>query len=275
MKIGNKEYDFDNKTYVMGILNVTPNSFSDGGKFNSIETALIQAKKMIADGADIIDIGGESTHPTAIPITIEEELSRVIPVIEVLSKELGVLISIDTYKAEVAKQGVLAGAQIINDITGANGDPEMANVAASLDVPIILMQSRDIKSCPNPIEEIVLDLEGSISKVTSAGVSHDKIILDPGFGFNKTLDQNLTLIREIDKICALNYPVLVGASRKGTLSKVMNLPKGDLVEATVTTHLMAISKGCQIVRVHDVKEMSRAARMADAINKGEPQIGYN
>lgn len=263
MQIGNLEYDFDKKTYIMGILNVTPNSFSDGGNFNHIEAAVQHAHEMVANGADIIDIGGESTHPSAEPVTLEEELARVIPVIKALSKEIEVPISIDTYKAEVAKQAIAAGATIINDVTGANGDPEMANVAANLNVPIILMQNREI----NLLEEIISDLKGSVSKVVSAGVSHDKIILDPGFGFKKTVEQNLELIRNMAEIVELGYPVLLGASRKGTLSKITNLSKEELVEATIATHLAAISKGCQIVRVHDVKEMSRASKMWDAIKK--------
>lgn len=265
MKIGNCEYDFNNKTHVMGILNVTPNSFSDGGEFISIEAAVGHAKKMVAYGADIIDVGGESTHPCANHVSLEEELSRVIPVIKALVREIEVPISIDTYKGEVARLALTAGADMINDVTGTNGDEAMAKVAAESNAPIILMQNRDIYGYDYTVDEIITDLKGSVSKALTAGIQNDKIILDPGFGFKKNVEQNLELIRNIDKIVELGYPVLVGASRKGTLSKVLDLPRMELMEASLAAHLLAVAKGCQIVRVHDVKETVRAVRMADAI----------
>jgi len=262
--------DFEQKTMVMGILNVNPDSFSDGGKFNKVETALNHARQMVEDGADIIDIGGESTRPGYTEISIEEELERVIPIIERLTGEVDVPLSIDTYKGEVARQALQAGAHIINDIWGAKRDPKMASVAAEFQAPIILMHNRDNLNYSSFLEEVVADLQDSIEIVKAAGVPFDNIILDPGIGFAKDLNRNIEMMRGLDKLVNMGYPVLLATSRKSLIGNVLNLPVTERVEGTGATICYGIQKGCHIIRVHDVKEMTRMARMMDALmGKGE------
>lgn len=265
LKCGPYTLDYMNKTIIMGILNVNPDSFSDGGKYNEKDRALIQALKMVEDGADILDIGGESTRPGYTEISVEEELERVIPIIELLSKEVDVPLSIDTYKGEVARQSIKAGAHIINDIWGAKRDPLMAEVAAEYKVPIILMHNRDGQHYESFIEDVLGDLQVSVDIAMGAGVEKDRIILDPGIGFAKDLEQNLEMMRGLDHLVQKGYPVLLGTSRKSLIGNVLNLPVSERVEGTGATICYGIQKGCQIIRVHDVKEMARMAKMMDAL----------
>jgi dihydropteroate synthase len=267
LKCGEYVLDFSKKTYVMGILNITPDSFSDGGHHNRVERAVIHAKKMIEDGADIIDIGGESTRPGASPVPLEEELERVIPVIEALRNEVDTPLSIDTYKAETAYEAVKAGVHIINDVWGAKKDPDMPAVMAEAGVPIVLMHNRFDTNYQEFIPDLIADLDHSIAIAVKAGVHPENIILDPGIGFVKTLEQNLEAMRRLNEIVAMGYPVLLGTSRKSMIGKVLDLPVEERMEGTGATVCLGIERGCSIVRVHDVKEMSRMARMMDRMLK--------
>jgi dihydropteroate synthase len=253
----------------MGILNVTPDSFSDGGKYTDIELAVERAKQLVADGADIIDIGGESTRPGAKQVEVGEEIRRVIPIIEAVAKEINVPISVDTYKAEVAKLAIEAGADIINDVWGAKWDKDMAKVAADYNVPIILMHNRNDPTYRNLMKDVIHDLEESVSICLDAGVSKENIILDPGIGFAKSHEENLEVMRNLDLIVKMGYEVLLGTSRKSLIAKTLNLPVDERVEGTGATVCFGIMKGCQIMRVHDVKEMSRMAIMMDALVRSE------
>lgn len=257
--------DYGKKTLIMGILNVTPDSFSDGGKYNEVEAAVAQAKKLVADGADIIDVGGESTRPGHAPVSVEEELQRVIPIIKALASEINVPISIDTYKAEVAKQAILAGAHIINDVWGGKADDRMVHVAAELDVPFILMHNRHDRNYHSFVRDAISDLYDSITLAKRAGVKVENIIVDPGIGFAKDLQQNVEMMRHLDTIVALGYPVLLGTSRKSMIGAILDLPAEERLEGTGATVCYGIQKGCQIMRVHDVKEMARMAKMMDAL----------
>ncbi|MBU8881389.1 dihydropteroate synthase [Bacillus sp. FJAT-29790] len=262
--------DYGKKTLIMGILNTTPDSFSDGGKFNHLDQAVERALTLVNDGADIIDIGGESTRPGHAPVSVDEELERVIPVIQAISKEVRVPISIDTYKAEVARQAIKAGAHIINDIWGAKADPEMAAVAADLQVPIILMHNRQNRDYTVFFRDVMSDLYESILRVKKAGVKDENIILDPGIGFAKDLSENLEMMRDLDKLVSIGYPVLLGTSRKTFIGKTLDLPVDERLEGTGATVCFGIQKGCQIIRIHDVKEMNRMAKMMDALmGKGD------
>lgn len=253
------------KTLIMGILNATPDSFSDGGKYNEAERAVLRAKELVEQGADILDIGGESTRPGAEKVSLEQELERVIPVIQAISKEVQVPISIDTYKAEVAKQAIQAGAHIINDVWGAKGDPDMPAVAAELQVPIILMQNRKERDYHQLIPDMISDLFESITLVKRAGVKDENIILDPGIGFAKTFEDNIEVMQKLDHFHTLGYPLLLGTSRKRFIGHVLDLPAEDRMEGTGATVCLGIQKGCHIVRVHDVKEIARMAKMMDAM----------
>jgi dihydropteroate synthase len=262
--------DFTKKTIVMGILNATPDSFSDGGEYNQIETAVKRAKEMAANGADIIDIGGESTRPGFAAVSLEDELERVIPIIKAISRHVQIPISIDTYKAEVAKQAIEAGAHIINDIWGAKADEKMGSVAAEYNVPIILMHNRHNRNYRVFVRDVFNDLYESIAIVKQAGVIDNNIILDPGIGFAKDYQENLLMMQNLDKLVMLGYPVLLGTSRKSMIGQALNLPVEERMEGTGATVCYGIQKGCQIIRIHDVKEMSRMAKMMDAMmGKGE------
>lgn len=264
-KCGSYTFDYQKKTYIMGILNVTPDSFSDGGKYNQVDAALKHAEQMVHDGADIIDIGGESTRPGYVRISDEEEIERVLPVIEAIANNLDVAISIDTYKSRVAREAIKAGAHIINDIWGAKADPDMANVAADLQVPIILMHNREGNQYESFIRDALNDVYESIAIVKKAGVKDENIILDPGIGFGKSVENNLEMMRNLDKLVSLGYPVLLATSRKSTIGHVLDLPTSERLEGTLATNCFGIQQGCQLVRVHDVKEMTRAAKMMDAL----------
>ncbi|MBC8080287.1 MAG: dihydropteroate synthase [Gorillibacterium sp.] len=252
-------------TLIMGILNVTPDSFSDGGRFTTVEAAVQQAKAMVAEGADLIDIGGESTRPGAAFVSEREELSRVIPVIEALKREVHVPLSIDTYKSTTAQKALEAGAHIINDIWGCRKDPEMAKVAAAFDCPIILMHNRPDMDYIDFAFDVAADLMESIKIAQAAGVRQEQIMLDPGIGFAKTYEHNLQLLGSLNILTELGYPVLLAASRKRTLRHVLGGQAEDVLEGTLTTTALGVYQGCAMVRVHDVKENKRAAMMADAI----------
>ena len=258
-------FEYNKRTYIMGILNVTPDSFSDGGKFNEIEAAVAQAKKLVEDGADIIDIGGESTRPGAEYVTEEEEIKRVVPIIKAIKEQLDVIISIDTYKSKTAEEAVKAGADIINDIWGAKYDKNIAKVAALYNVPIILMHNRQPKPYENLMKDVVADLQESIDIAIEAGVKKENIILDPGIGFAKTYEENLIVMNNCEIIKEMGYPILLGTSRKSMIGLTLNLPVNERVEGTLATTVMGIMKGLEFVRVHDVLENKRVAVMTDAI----------
>jgi dihydropteroate synthase len=267
---GPYELDYGKKTLVMGILNATPDSFSDGGKYFDADKAVKHALEMAANGADIIDIGGESTRPGFDEVSAEEELERVIPVIRAVAKEVPLPISIDTYKAAVAEEAINAGAHIINDVWGAKKDPKMAETAARLGVPIVLMHNRENRDYSVFVRDVLNDLYESIQIARNAGVKEENIILDPGIGFAKNLPYNLEMMRNLEKITSLGYPVLLGTSRKSFIGTILDLPVEERVEGTGATVCYGIQQGCQIIRIHDVKEMSRMAKMMDALmGKGE------
>lgn len=256
------------RTLIMGILNVTPDSFSDGGRYNQLDEAMRHAEKLVKDGADIIDVGGESTRPGFQLVSAEQELERVIPIIERLSRDIDVPISVDTYKARVAEEALRAGAHIINDVWGAKKDPEMAAVAAKWNVPIILMHNRELMGYEDFFPDYIRDIQESIHLALTAGVSEEMIVLDPGIGFAKTLQQNLEAMRRLDDLVALGYPVLLGTSRKSMIGKVLDLPVEERLEGTIATVALGVEKGCHIMRVHDVKAIKRTAMMMDAMKKG-------
>lgn len=268
MLIGNKAFDLDKRTYIIGILNVTPDSFSDGGKYNEIDAALRQVERMLEEGADIVDVGGESTRPGHAVVEEEAEMERVVPIIKAIRERFDCVLSVDTYKAGVAKRALEAGADIINDVWGFKKDREMARVAASFDVPCILMHNREDKNYQNFIEDMKVDLQVSVNLALEAGVKREKIILDPGIGFAKTYEQNLQAMKELEKICKMGFPVLLGTSRKSMIGLTLDLPVQERVEGTIATTVMGIIKGCQFVRVHDVKANKRAALMTDAMIRG-------
>ncbi|WP_143416362.1 dihydropteroate synthase [Geobacillus sp. E263] len=265
LRCGDYELDLRKKTMIMGIVNVTPDSFSDGGRFYDIDRAVEHAKRLVADGADIIDIGGESTRPGAEKVSLEEELRRVIPVVKAVAQEIDVPISIDTYKAEVAKQAIEAGAHIINDVWGAKADAKMAEVAAFYDVPIILMHNRHDLQYRDLISDMISDLMESVAIAKRAGVRDENIILDPGIGFAKTLEHNLEVMRRLDEFAKLGYPLLLGTSRKRFIGHVLDLPVNERVEGTGATVCLGIVKGAHIVRVHDVLPIARMSKMMDAM----------
>ncbi|MAH21327.1 MAG: dihydropteroate synthase [Thaumarchaeota archaeon] len=248
----------------MGVLNLSPDSFSGDG-FSNLTTVGIQARRFINDGADIIDIGGESTRPDSQPISTDEELKRVIPVIEKLTDELSVPISIDTYKSAVASRAVAAGAKIINDVWGLKKDPKLAQIAAKAGVPIILTSNQRDRPVDDIMVEVTTDLKRGINLAKKAGVAEQNIIIDPGIGFGKSLKQNLEIIRRLAELKILGRPILLGTSRKSVIGLVLDLPPDQRLEGTATTIAIGIANGADIVRVHDVREMVRVCRMSDAI----------
>ena len=263
MIIGNKK--FGNHTYVMGILNVTPDSFSDGGKFNNIDSALKHTEQLINDGADIIDVGGESARPNYIKISDEEEIERVVPVIEKIKADFDVPVSIDTYKSKVAAAAVGAGADLVNDIWGLKYDKNMAEVIAKTGVACCLMHNREKAEYNSFVEDVLDDLRETIAIAKKAGIADDKIILDPGVGFAKSYEQNLIITNNVDRLNELGYPVLLGTSRKSMIGLTLDLPSDQRVEGTVETSVIGVMKGCRFVRVHDVLENKRAILMTEAI----------
>lgn len=268
MKIGTREFECKKKTYVMGILNVTPDSFSDGGKWNRIDAALKHTEQMVQEGADIIDVGGESTRPGYVQVTDEEEVGRIAPVIEQIKRNFDLPVSIDTYKSKVAQAAIEAGAGLVNDIWGLKYDAELAGVIAQAGVPCCLMHNRsnlDEHPYQNFMEDLLSDLQESVTAAKKAGICEDRIILDPGIGFAKTYENNLEAIRCLEQLQELGYPVLLGASRKSVIGLTLGLPVQERLEGTLVTTVFAVMKRCAFVRVHDVKENVRAIRMAEAI----------
>lgn len=268
MVIGDRVFEIGKRTYVMGILNVTPDSFSDGGKFNNIDKAVSHARDMIAQGADIIDVGGESTRPGHTFLDEKMEIERIVPVIEALTKEIDVPISIDTYKSGTAKAAVLSGASMINDIWGLKYDRDMARTAAKLDVPCCIMHNRKNSNYDNIIVDILKDLEESINIALEAGIRKENIILDPGIGFAKNYEQNLEIMNQLEKFKEFGYPLLLGTSRKSMIGNALDLPVGERVEGTCATTVIGIMKGFDFVRVHDVLQNKRACIMTDTILRG-------
>ncbi|MGN7410516.1 dihydropteroate synthase [Sporosarcina sp. SAFN-010] len=267
-RLGGTDIDFSKETVVMGILNVTPDSFSDGGRYSQTDAALLRATEMLKDGAKIIDIGGESTRPGHTPVSLEEELERTIPVIEVLSRELDCAISIDTYKASVAEEAMKAGAHIINDVWGAKREPRIAEVANQYGAPIILMHNREQAIYEGNFgDELLADIEESIRIARNAGIAEHNIWLDPGIGFAKDIHENIEAMQSLDRLSALGYPVLLGTSKKSLIGKVLDLPIDERMEGTGATVCYGIEHGCHIVRVHDVKEIARMVRMMDVLTR--------
>lgn len=265
MRIGNKEFQISGKTYCMGILNVTPDSFSDGGRFTKRDQALKHVEQMLSDGMDVLDIGGESTRPGHQQISSQEEIERVTPVIELVKREFDVPVSLDTYKPEVAETGIRAGADLINDIWGLKYDSRMAGVIAGSGLPCCLMHNRKEAVYQNFMQEVAADLADTIHLAQKAGICDDKIILDPGVGFGKTCEQNLEVMNCMDELQVLGYPILLGSSRKSVIGLTLDLPVEERLEGTLATTVLAVMKGCMFVRVHDVKENVRAIRMTEAI----------
>lgn len=263
MIIGNKE--FKDRTYIMGILNVTPDSFSDGGNFNNLDSALRHTEKMIQEGADIIDVGGESTRPGHTQITVAQEIERTAPVVEKIKAEFDIPVSIDTYKSAVALEAVKAGADLLNDIWGFKYDENMALLGAKYNLPCCLMHNRKEPCQGNFMQDVLVDLQGSIDIALKAGIDRDKIMIDPGVGFGKTYEQNLEVINKTEMLKTLGYPVLFASSRKSVIGNTLYLPVDERLEGTIATTVIAVMKGCLFVRVHDVEENKRAILMTEKI----------
>ena len=266
LRLGRTTHRRGSRTLVMGILNVTPDSFSDGGIYATPDAARARAEEMAAAGADIIDIGGESTRPGSTPITAEEELARILPVVERLAATLALPISIDTSKAVVADAALSAGAVIVNDVWGLHGDPQMAATVARHDATLVAMHNR---SRVDPAIDILDDIRrffaGSLHHAAAAGLAADRIILDPGFGFGKTVEQNLEILARFGELTALGHPLLIGTSRKSTIGRILDRPVHQRLSGSIATNVIAVAAGADIVRVHDVAELADAVRMTDAI----------
>lgn len=270
MKIGNRVFDLNNECYVMGILNVTPDSFSDGGKWNEMDAALKRVEEMISEGCDILDIGGESTRPGHQQISEEEEAERVVPVIEAVKKRFDIPISLDTYKAVVAEAGVASGIDMINDIWGCQWESiddkkTMAQVMADADIPVVLMHNRNSTDYDDYLSQVMKELGESVKVATEAGVKKENIILDPGIGFGKTYEQNLKLMNHLEIMNGTGLPWLLGTSRKSMIGLTLDLPADQRLEGTLATTVIGMMKGCSIVRVHDIKENVRTIKMVQAI----------
>ncbi len=274
-RIGKKKFDLVSDTLVMGIINVTPDSFYDGGKYDHKDQAVKRVSEMVADGADIIDIGGLSSRPGSKPVSLEEEIKRTIPVVESVSNNFDTLISIDTYRSEVALEAISAGAHMVNDISAFNMDKNMAAMVADKGVSVTLMhmQGKPESMQENPQYENVIDeiyeyLDGKASTAIEAGVSPDKIILDPGIGFGKTLDHNLSILNKISEFRSMGYPIMMGASRKAFIGTILDLPAEDRLEGSLAAAVWSVINGVNILRVHDVAETVRSVKIARAIMSG-------
>lgn len=265
MKIGNRDFDIDNRCYIMGILNVTPDSFSDGGRFNDPDRALRHAEQMIEEGADIVDIGGESTRPGHQVITDGEEIARVVPVIEAVKRNFDIPVSIDTYKSAVAEAALQAGADLVNDIWGFKHDERVAKLTARYGAACCLMHNRSSAEYNDFLSDVMDDMRECVRIAKEAGVAEDKIILDPGVGFGKTLEHNLIITNHLEELVSLGYPVLLGTSRKSMIGLTLELPVDERLEGTLATTVIGVMKGCAFVRVHDIKENKRIIQMTEAI----------
>jgi len=266
-RCGNMEFRWGQRTYVMGIVNVDPDSFSGDG-LRDAESAIDQGKRFAAEGADIIDVGGESTRPGFEPVSADEELGRVLPVIERLASELPVPVSIDTYKSEVARKAVAAGARMINDVWELKRDAKLARVAAEAGVPLVISQNQRDSRFEDFFPELIASLKRSIQVALDAGVAWDNIIIDPGVGFGKTVEQNVEIVRRLAELKALGRPILLGTSRKSFIGHVLDLPVDQRLEGTAATVAIGIANGADMVRVHDVAQMVRVIKMSDAIVRG-------
>lgn len=264
---GKTTFHWGERTYVMGVVNVSFDSFSGDG-LDSADDAVAQAQRFVAEGVDILDVGGESTRPDSAPISVDEELRRVIPVLERLAGKIDVPLSVDTYKLEVARRALGAGAQMINDIWGLKREPRLAELAAEKNVPIILMSNQRDKPRRNIMSAVIADMKKSMDLALDAGVPWENIIVDPGIGFGKTLEQNLELVRRLDELKVLGRPMLLGTSRKSMIGLVLDLSPEQRLEGTAASIAIGIARGADMVRVHDVSEMIRICRMSDAIIRG-------
>ena len=267
MIIGNQEFLEEGHTYVMGILNVTPDSFSDGGRYTHLDAALKHTEQMIKDGAAIIDVGGESTRPGHEKITDQEEIDRILPVIEKIKQEFSVPVSLDTYKAAVAKEGIQAGADLLNDIWGLQYDPAMGKIVADSGVAYCLMHNRDKITEEMDADLFIGQMKEDAKRALDAGIKKERIILDPGVGFAKTQEQNLMTIANLDRLKALGYPVLLGTSRKSVIGYVLDVPTDKRLVGTLATSAVAVQTGCMFVRVHDVKENVELIQMLERIRE--------
>jgi len=273
--IGNREFDTKNRCYIMAILNVAPDSFSDGGKWDTPEKALLRVEELIKDGADIIDVGGESTRPGYSMISESEEIDRVAPVIEALSSRFEVPISIDTYKSAVAEVGLNAGAAFINDIRGLKYDPKMAGLIGRSGAACCLMHNRNNMEYSDFMPDLLSDLSESVELAKNAGIAADKIVLDPGVGFDKTYEMDLEVINRLNIVVELGYPVLLGASRKRVVGAALGLPVEERVEGSLATTVIGVMRGCSFIRAHDVKETKRAIVMTEAVLRGAERTRNN
>jgi len=276
LRIGPSTFRWGARTYVMGIVNVTPDSFSGDGLLAgdstavetgaAVEAAVALGRRMVTEGADILDVGGESTRPGHAPVTAAQERARVVPVIEALRSALPeVVLSVDTTKAEVAERALDAGADMINDVWGVAAEPELLRLAAARGVPLVLMHNRAEARYANVVAEVIAELESAVERAEAAGVAREAVVIDPGIGFGKTPEQNLALLHDLGLLRVLRRPVLLGTSRKSTIGRVLDLPPGERLEGTLATTALAVAAGVDVVRVHDVAPNVRAARMADAV----------
>ncbi len=271
MQIGNQTFQVADSTYIMGILNVTPDSFSDGGKYNNTDAALKQVERMAAEGAAIIDVGGESTRPGHEKISEEEEIQRTAEIIGLIKERFDIPVSIDTYKGKVAKAALQAGADMVNDIWGLKYDETLAQVIADFGVSCCLMHNRDNTEYHNFMEDVKADLKETVTIARNAGIAEDKIILDPGVGFGKTYEHNLEVIGKLGELRELGFPLLLGTSRKSVIGITLDLPVTERLEGTLVTTVMGMLAGCAFVRVHDVLANKRAIQMAEAIMRYNPR----
>lgn len=265
VSIGKRDFVIGRKPYIMGILNVTPDSFSDGGRYTDVDKALKHVRKMIDEGADIIDVGGESTRPGHTKISVAEEIERTCFVIEAIKENFNIPVSLDTYKWEVAQAGIFAGADLINDIWGFKWDDRMADVVAKSDVACCLMHNRHDTNYNDYLEDVVLDIKESIDIALAAGVKREKIIIDPGIGFAKDTKQNLILLNNLGKLVDMGYPVLLGTSNKSVIGNTLNLDVDNRLEGTIATSVLGLNQGCSFFRVHNVEANKRALMMTNAI----------
>ncbi|MCR5667244.1 MAG: dihydropteroate synthase [Eubacterium sp.] len=265
MRIGDREFETSGKTYIMGILNVTPDSFSDGGTHNTLDKALAYTERMIKEGADVIDVGGESTRPGYVKIEDEQEINRVAPVIEAIKEHFEIPVSIDTYKCRVADAAIEAGADLVNDIWGLRYDDGMAGVIAKAKVPCCLMHNRQEAVYQNYMKDVLEDLQITLDIAKDAGIRKEQIILDPGVGFAKNLEQNLEIIARLGELKALGCPILLGTSRKSVIGLTLDLPVDERLEGTLATGIYGMMQGAMFLRVHDVKEHVRAVKMTEAL----------
>ncbi len=271
MKIGKREFELGQKTYIMGILNVTPDSFSDGGRFEDSGRAMEQVEKMISEGADLIDVGGESTRPGHQQISEEEEIARVVPMIRLIKERFEIPVSVDTYKSRVAEAALEAGADLLSDIWGFLYDERMAELAARYDVPVCLMHNRNNTEYDDFVNDVAADLKKCLAVAKKYNIKPENILLDPGIGFGKTYEQNLILLDHLETVCELGYPVLLGASRKSVIGLTLELPVTEREEGTIATTVLGAMKGCSFVRVHDVRANARALQMTEAVRRAGRQ----